>query len=185
MKSLVLLAVLSACGDKHAEPVVAEVNALVPASHRTDLDFMMRDVEELLPPWKVKWRIATPKSWEELGTDLVAPHHKGSNDPSSYVGSFISLRTEKCEGECTPPPRLMGKYVMSEHDEDIKVNGRAFHRRVQIWSAQVPGDDGVNINVHTGASAGPVYHECSVRLEPEFQDALKAFESACTLATVN
>jgi len=185
MKRLILLAVLCGCGDRHAEPDVVEVNALVPAAHKSDLDFVMRDVAEVLPPWKLNWTIPAPKSWEVVGLDLVAPHRKGSNDPSSYVGSFIALRAEKCEGECVPPQRLTGKFVLSEHDEDFKVNGRTLHRRVQVSSSQVQGDDAVNISVHTWPSTGPVLHECSVRLEPEFQDARKAFETACTLATVN
>ncbi|MEP6864169.1 MAG: hypothetical protein ABJE66_26320 [Deltaproteobacteria bacterium] len=186
MKRLALLTILCACGDKRAEPEVTAVNALVPANLQGQLEFVMRDVDELqVMPTKQKWKVAAPKSWEVRrdGGRISPPNQPNDGTLNSRVGSFIALWTEKCESECTPPPRLQA--VLSEHAEDIVVNGKPLHRRTQVWSMDGTGDEGVYITVHTWASAGPVYHECKVRLLPELKDAEKAFEAACTLATVN
>lgn len=189
MKSLLVLAIVCVCGcgARRADPLVEEVNALVPAKHKEDLVFVMREVEEhQAMPSIQTWRVPAPRSWDvSADGGRIAPRTNAANGGSgvSRLGSHIKLWTERCEGECVPPTRLTGKFVLSDHDEDLQVGGRALHRRVQVWSAQVPGDDAVNITVVIWPAAGPVVRECSVRLEPALQDAVKAFEAACTQAT--
>ncbi len=186
MKILALIGVLSACGDKHADPEVPEVNAFVPANHKADLDFVMREVDEVLP--KQMWKVPAPKSWDvsKDGGRISSRHDQVNGSATSRVGSYITVSTEECTGDCSPSPRVMGsgyQDVMHERDKDIETNGKRLHQRIQRWSAEFEGG-AVYIKVATWASERPMYRLCQARVEPELVGAQEAFEAACVLATV-
>jgi hypothetical protein len=186
MKRYALVLAVFACGDKQTEPEVSAVNALVPANHENDLDFVMRTVDELqFMPTKQRWRVPAPKSWEvtQHGGRIYPREAMGSGSGGSKVRSSITLVTERCDGECVAPPHQEAPFILSDRDKDIVVDGKAFHQHIQVTSFANVGDDRVAIKVLTWASGGHVSHECGVVLDAELKDAEKAFEMACVLAS--
>ena len=85
---------------------VPEVNAFVPANHKDDLNFVMREVNEVLP--KQIWKVPAPKSWDvsQDGGRISSRHDRVNGSLSSRVGSYITVSTEHCEGDCSPSPRV-------------------------------------------------------------------------------
>jgi len=184
MKILALIAVASACGDKHVDPEVLEVNAFVPANHKDDLDFVMREVDEVLP--KQMWKVPAPKSWDVSndGGRISSRHDRVNGSLGARVGSFIAVSTENCAGDCSPTPHALDseyQKIMHERDKDIEMNGKRLHQRIRRWTERFEAG-AVHINVATWASERPTYRFCEARLEPELADAQEAFEAACVLA---
>jgi hypothetical protein len=184
VKSLALIIVLSACADKHAAPEVSAANDFVPADRKGELDFVMRDVDEVIP--KQMWKVPAPKSWDvsQDGGRISRRHNSGSGGARAPVGSFITVSTEHCGGDCSPSPVEHGigyQKVMHERDEDVEVDGKHLHKRIRRWLATFEGGV-VHIEVKTWASDRPVFRECEARLEPDLVEAQEAFEAACVLA---
>jgi len=184
MKILALIAVLTACGERRADPEVPEVNAFVPANHKDDLDFVMRDVDEVLP--KQMWKVPAPKSWDvSKDGGRVSPRHDRVNGSlSARVGSYMMVSTEHCGGDCSPSSHALGseyEKIMHEREKDLESNGKHLHQRIQRWSNDFEGG-AVNIRVATWASERPTYRLCQALVEPDLADAQEAFEAACVLA---
>lgn len=184
MKILALIAIMSACGDKHVDPEVPEVNAFVPASHKGDLDFVLRDVNEVLP--KQMWKVPAPRSWDvpAYGGHIISRHDPDHGTLSERVGSFIAVSTEYCGFDCSPTPHALDsvvKEIMHEREKDVEVNGKRLHQRIQRWTNEFDGGS-VTIRVATWASERPTYRFCEAMVEPNLADAQEAFEAACVLA---
>ncbi len=182
MKLLALLAVLSACDDKHVDVEVAEVNAFVPVSLRNNLDFVMRDVDDAL--WKQKWKVPAPRSWViSKEGDLISAPPAPVSASVTQVGSFIRVYTGPCPGLCSRTPSEQPNKLMHERYRDFVTNGKHLQQRIMRWTERFE-EDAVHISVVTWAAERPTYRSCEARLERELADAQEAFEAACVIAAI-
>lgn len=187
--SLALLAMLplvaSACEEKHVTADVAAANAAVPASLRTNLEFVSADIPAGgLQSHDDVWTMAIPKTWtiDRIG-QRVAPTSAGAQGKP-----FMSLNTRPCAlNQCSPDRQLENATIVDRKETTFARNNTTV-RRLVVRTREDDGesrDAGITIYVFWWIPGEWRYHACAAFLSAELAGADGAFEKACESVIVH